>query len=132
MKKFLLFNLLFFTSIVSAAPELTGGVWYFSQLHNIYRCQWKVTTSTPEEATIVTPYTNMAECYLIPSTANNYNDVNAFDWGWTAIDAVTYANLMSSCDGNGNFCPDAVVTRRQLAVILQRALNLPTRDWLTP
>ncbi len=131
MKKLIFLSLLIST-FVQAAPNLTGGYWYFQQLNNVYRCTWQVTTSTPEEATLVTPYTNMAECYLIPNNGINYGDVGAFDWAWTAIDAVSYANLMSSCDGNGNFCPNSVVTRRELAIILQRALQLPTRDWLAP
>jgi hypothetical protein len=45
------------------------------------------------------------------------------DYGFVYIEALAGAGITSGC-GNGNFCPDALVTRRQMAVFLSKALGL--------
>ena len=52
-----------------------------------------------------------------------FADVPATDPGFVYIEALAGAGITSGC-GSGNFCPDAVVTRRQMAVFLSKALGL--------
>ncbi|HYX19271.1 MAG TPA: S-layer homology domain-containing protein, partial [Thermoanaerobaculia bacterium] len=52
-----------------------------------------------------------------------FGDVPVTDYGFVYIEALAGAGITSGC-GNGNFCPDALVTRRQMAVFLSKALGL--------
>ncbi len=65
-------------------------------------------------------------CTQVIDQFNYYDDVPKTHWALREIDAVTYAGITSGC-GGGNFCPDAPVTRAQLAAMLARALHLPLR-----
>ena len=52
-----------------------------------------------------------------------FADVPESDPGFVYIEALAGAGITAGC-GNGNFCPDAAVTRRQMAVFLAKALGL--------
>jgi hypothetical protein len=52
-----------------------------------------------------------------------FADVSTSDFGFQYVEALVASGLTSGC-GNGNFCPDAAVTRRQMAVFLSKALGL--------
>jgi len=57
-----------------------------------------------------------------PGTAT-FNDVPTSDPGFQFIEALVSSGITAGC-GNGNYCPDAPLTRRQMAVFLSKALGL--------
>ena len=50
------------------------------------------------------------------------------DSAWPHIEALASSGITVGC-GAGVFCPDATLTRRQMAVFLAKALGL---DWRNP
>jgi len=59
---------------------------------------------------------------LAPATAT-FNDVPTSDPAFQYIEALAASGITSGC-GSGNYCPDANLTRRQMAVFLSKALGL--------
>ena len=57
-----------------------------------------------------------------PATAT-FTDVPTTHLFYQYIEALAAAGITSGC-GGGNFCPDAAVTRGQMAVFLAKALGL--------
>ena len=55
--------------------------------------------------------------------AATFGDVPASDGAFQFIEALVAAGVTSGC-GGGNYCPDAPLTRRQMAVFLSKALGL--------
>jgi hypothetical protein len=53
----------------------------------------------------------------------SFADVPVSDPGWQYIEALVASGITAGC-GNGNFCPNAPLTRRQMAVFLGKALGL--------
>jgi len=53
----------------------------------------------------------------------DFTDVPASDAGYQFIEALYQSGITSGC-GGGNYCPDANLTRRQMAVFLAKALGL--------
>ena len=65
----------------------------------------------------------LARAFDLPSSSDNpFGDVSG-QHAW-AIQAIAAAGITTGC-GNGNYCPDAAVTRAQMATFLIRAI-----DWL--
>jgi hypothetical protein len=62
-----------------------------------------------------------------PPDQPTFNDVPATDTGFPWIEALAASQITGGC-GNGNFCPDAPLTRRQMAVFLSKALGLHWPD----
>ncbi len=58
-----------------------------------------------------------------------FNDVPLTDPGFQFIQALVFSGITAGC-GNGNYCPDAPLTRRQMAVFLSKALGLYWSDGL--
>jgi S-layer family protein len=59
-----------------------------------------------------------------PAPANaTFNDVPTSDGGFQFIEALVASGITAGC-GGGNYCPDAPLTRRQMAVFLAKALGL--------
>lgn len=58
-----------------------------------------------------------------PDTAT-FADVPTNDDYFQQIEAIAASGAMASCDGGPNFCPDAPVSRKQLALVLARALGV--------
>jgi len=52
-----------------------------------------------------------------------FNDVTTSDPGFQFIEALVASGITAGC-GSGNYCPDAPLTRRQMAVFLSKALGL--------
>lgn len=52
-----------------------------------------------------------------------FGDVPVSDPGFQFIEALAASGISGGC-GNGNFCPNANVTRRQMAIFLAKALGL--------
>ena len=55
--------------------------------------------------------------------APHFNDVPVDDPGYQFIEALQSSGISVGC-GGGNFCPDAALTRGQMAVFLAKALGL--------
>jgi hypothetical protein len=53
----------------------------------------------------------------------SFADVPESDPAYQYVEALAMSGVTGGC-GNGDFCPDAVVTRRQMAVFLSKALGL--------
>jgi hypothetical protein len=58
-----------------------------------------------------------------PPSSSTFGDVPASDPGFQYIEALAASGITGGC-GNGNYCPDAILTRRQMAVFLAKALGL--------
>jgi hypothetical protein len=58
-----------------------------------------------------------------PPLTPTFADVPATDGAFQHIEALAASAVTSGC-GNGNFCPEATLTRRQMAVFLAKALGL--------
>jgi len=52
-----------------------------------------------------------------------FNDVPASDPAYQYVEALVASGVTAGC-GGGNYCPDATLTRRQMAVFLAKALGL--------
>jgi S-layer family protein len=52
-----------------------------------------------------------------------FNDVPTGDPAFQFVEALARSGITAGC-GSGNFCPDAPLTRRQMAVFLSKALGL--------
>jgi hypothetical protein len=61
-----------------------------------------------------------------PSTPT-FGDVPPTDAAFTSIEALAASGITAGCAG-GNYCPDAKLTRRQMAVFLATALGLHWSD----
>jgi S-layer homology domain len=58
-----------------------------------------------------------------PPAAPTFGDVPANDSAFPFIEALAASGITAGCAG-GNYCPDANLTRRQMAVFLAKALGL--------
>jgi hypothetical protein len=56
-----------------------------------------------------------------------FADVPAGDPGFPYIEALVSSGITAGC-GGGNYCPDANLTRRQMAVFLAKAFGLHWSD----
>jgi S-layer homology domain len=57
-----------------------------------------------------------------PSQAS-FADVPTTDFGFQYIEALAASGITGGC-GNGNYCPDSPISRRQMAIFLAKALGL--------
>ena len=62
--------------------------------------------------------------YSPPNAAGVFSDVPVGYWADKWIEQLASEGVTSGC-GNGNYCPDASVTRAQMAVFLVKAFGLP-------
>ena len=58
-----------------------------------------------------------------PPQAPTFGDVPTTDLGYQYVEALVASGITGGC-GGGNFCPDANLTRRQMAIFLAKALGL--------
>lgn len=58
-----------------------------------------------------------------PPSTPTFGDVPATDLAFPFIEALAASGITAGCAG-GNYCPDATLTRRQMAVFLSKALGL--------
>jgi len=58
-----------------------------------------------------------------PPATPTFGDVPSTDGAWAYIEALAASGITAGC-GGGNYCPDATLTRRQMAVFLAKALGL--------
>jgi S-layer homology domain len=58
-----------------------------------------------------------------PPASPTFGDVPTTDLGYSYVEAMAASKITGGC-GGGNFCPDANLTRRQMAIFLAKALGL--------
>ena len=58
-----------------------------------------------------------------PPGTPTFADVPSSDFGFQYIEALASSGITGGC-GGGNYCPDAGLTRRQMAIFLAKALGL--------
>jgi hypothetical protein len=56
-----------------------------------------------------------------------FSDVPASDGAYAYVEALAASGITSGC-GGGRYCPDATLTRRQMAIFLAKALGLHWND----
>ena len=56
-----------------------------------------------------------------------FGDVPTNDFGFQHVEALAASGITGGC-GNGNYCPDQPVTRRQMAIFIAKALGLNWTD----
>lgn len=81
-------------------------------------------TDTITRAQMATFLSRALRLPLGPSTVTTFDDVRAGTNFTAHIEALRVAGLTNGCGGN-SFCPDAPVTRQEMAAFLARALDLP-------
>ncbi|MBK7319521.1 LamG-like jellyroll fold domain-containing protein [Candidatus Villigracilis affinis] len=59
-----------------------------------------------------------------PATGTTFNDVPADYWAASWIEQLAFMEITSGC-GNGNFCPEGLVTRAEMAVFLVKTFEIP-------
>jgi hypothetical protein len=62
--------------------------------------------------------------YVPPTASGTFNDVPTTYWAASWIEQLYAEGITGGC-GNNNYCPEAPLTRAQMAVFLVRAFNLP-------
>jgi hypothetical protein len=60
--------------------------------------------------------------HFLAEGTTSFNDVPSGYWAWNYIEALLNNNITSGC-GGGNYCPESLVTRGQMAVFLLKALG---------
>jgi len=75
---------------------------------------------------ITTSPTEKYECYTedkyISISSSIYGDIDPDNWAFPYISAIKDAGITGGC-GNGNYCPQGLVTREQMAAFLIRAIE---------
>lgn len=59
-----------------------------------------------------------------PPDTPTFTDVPATDFGYQYIEALKASGITGGCGDGTTFCPDASLTRRQMAIFLAKALGL--------
>src|SRR4029077_8810177 len=59
----------------------------------------------------------------------SFTDVPTTDFGYQYIEALKASGITGGCGNGTTFCPDANLTRRQMAVFLAKALRLHWPHW---
>lgn len=107
------------------AADVTGtpaGIIYLDDGSVVYECEvMSFQQDSAGNMRILIP----AHCVDKFSNAKRFDDVPAGYWAFDAITTIGTLGISSGC-GGGNFCPDESVTRAEFAVMLKRALHLPT------
>ena len=87
--------------------------------------QYLVTVqSASDETTLIGAIRVVYELQVSPAPAvPTFNDVPTSDPAFQYIEALVASGITAGC-GGGNYCPDATLTRRQMAVFLSKALGL--------
>jgi hypothetical protein len=99
-----------------AAEGITGGCGNnnFCPTQSITRAQAAVMLLVAKHGAGYTP----------PAAKGLFKDVPVGNWAAPWVEELVTEGIVSGC-GNGNFCPNQLVTRAQMAVFLVTAFNLP-------
>jgi len=106
-----------------AAPETVQN--------GVYRYLVEGGNDTPEGFTTFGAVRIYYRLQVSPAGLPSFNDVPDSDPAFQFIEALVSSGISAGC-GNGNYCPDAPLTRRQMAVFLAKALGLHWTDEFEP
>ena len=120
-------------AVVSTDTAATPGCGRFSadliagpETVDNYQFQYVVTAQNNsfDQTTLIGAIRVVYELQVSPAPAiATFNDVPTSDPGFQYIEALAASGITAGC-GGGNYCPDATLTRRQMAVFLSKALGL--------
>ncbi len=87
---------------------------------------------TPSSMQIFTPSTTlMPTPTLTPEPSPTFADVPLDHWAYDFIEAIYQAGITAGCNTEPlMYCPDATVTRAEMAVFLENGIHYP--DWYSP
>ncbi len=78
-------------------------------------------TRTAAASSILESYAWLQEA-AVQAPVATFADVPPDHWAFTFIEAIAAAGITGGC-GNGNFCPDALINRAQMAIFLERGMR---------
>ena len=102
----------------SAAKAKTGSYLTPAQVKT-YLTTYGNTLTDGKVTSVQKPRINLASA--VAALAAPFNDVPASSWAYDYIHAIRDAGITGGC-GNGNYCPQGLVTREQMAAFLVRAV----------
>ncbi len=105
-----------FPADVTPAPETVDNYLY-QYIVSVQNATFNATTTIGAVRVIYKLQVSPA-----PAVAT-FNDVPTSDPAFQYIEALVASGITAGC-GGGNYCPDATLTRRQMAVFLAKALGL--------
>jgi len=73
---------------------------------------------------ILPEHAKYGAAYAPPAAAGIFADVPTYHWAANWIEQLVAEDITTGC-GGGNYCPDDLVTRAQMAVFMVRTFNLP-------
>ena len=92
--------------------------------YNQYRYWIQGANQTGDGETVIGAVRIVYELQVSPAPGTaTFDDVPTSDPGFQYVEALVASGVTAGC-GSGNFCPDAPLTRRQMAVFLAKALGL--------
>jgi S-layer homology domain len=105
-----------FAADVTPGPETVDNY--------LYQYIVSVQNATFDGSTSIGAVRVVYKLQVSPAPANaTFNDVPTTDPAFQFIEALVASGITAGC-GSGNYCPDAPLTRRQMAVFLAKALGL--------
>jgi hypothetical protein len=121
-------------SVSSGGPETPGCGYFFNTMSETvnqlaYSYDIEVYLGAVDSTTRVQSVRLYWQRQLSPAPATaTFSDVPTSHPFFRVIEALNAAGVTSGC-GGGNFCPDGVVTRKEVAKFLARALGLAYSDY---
>ena len=118
-------------SVSTGVAEIPGCVFTSEDLttpetvqNNLYRYLVRAQNDTLDGTTRIGAVRIHYRLQVSPPPADaTFGDVPTSDSAFQFIEALVASGITAGC-GGGNYCPDAFVTRRQMAVFLAKALGL--------
>jgi hypothetical protein len=105
---------------VAQAADLTPDAIVVDNTQNSYLLSGWADASTAALGGIIVGYVLQVSP---PPAVATFNDVPTTDPAFQYVEALVASGVTAGC-GGGNYCPDAPLTRRQMAVFLAKALGL--------
>lgn len=111
------------TDAASSYPSFpAGGTGSCSDCYGAYLGQPAGRPQTHWDVTVTESLTYGTSATWTLHIGNSFSDVPASHWAYRFVEAVLHNGITSGC-GQGLFCPQDAVKRRQMAVFLAKALN---------
>jgi cytochrome c peroxidase len=117
------------TPPVTASPVvITGGTTWGSVISNLQEGANNITITAADSAgNVMTIQGGITRGDPLPS--NTFNDVPTNHWAYSQVEAVFAAGITGGCSTQPSlFCPDAPVTRGQMAVFIETSLGRSPRE----
>ncbi len=93
-----------------------------SALNQTAECHWSSWSMDAEGKITLNTDGNEPPCGKPDYDWPSFRDVYSFHWAYDAVQALTNAGISGGCDET-HFCPDASVSRAQMAIFLERGIH---------